>query len=100
MQQTVLGGKQMFLYEFPCCHAISFFLQTLVLLLSLPFRHIFCITFSDAVTLRFSARRCCTLYQEIHELKDQIQDVEIKYTQNLKEAKVWAWDPHKLQTHY
>lgn len=41
--------------------------------------------------LHFSAHCCsccCTLLQEIHELKDQIQDVEIKYTQNLKEVKV------------
>lgn len=45
---------------------------------------------SDAVTLRFSAHRCCILHQEIHELKDQIQDVESKYTQNLKEVKVQA----------
>ncbi|XP_017164978.1 leucine-rich repeat flightless-interacting protein 1-like [Poecilia reticulata] len=28
--------------------------------------------------------------KEIHELKDQIQDVETKYQQNLKEAKVPA----------
>lgn len=89
-------------------HAVmsfSFFLQTLVSLLSLPAHQTFC--FSDAdVTLRFSAHCCCcfTLHQEIHELKDQIQDVELKYTQNLKEAKVSAWDPHRqnpqLQTHY
>lgn len=49
--------------------------------------------FSFALMLPFSAHccsRCCTLLQEIHELKDQIQDVEIKYTQNLKEVKVSA----------
>uniref|UniRef100_A0A671V9P2 LRR binding FLII interacting protein 1 n=1 Tax=Sparus aurata TaxID=8175 RepID=A0A671V9P2_SPAAU len=68
--------------------SFSFFLRTLVSLLSLPAHQTFC--FSDAdVTLRFSAHCCCcfTLHQEIHELKDQIQDVELKYTQNLKEAK-------------
>lgn len=49
--------------------------------------------FSFALMLQCSAHccsRCCTLLQEIHELKDQIQDVEIKYTQNLKEVKVSA----------
>ena len=30
----------------------------------------------------------CSSHQEIHELKDQIQDVESKYMQNLKEVKV------------
>ncbi len=29
--------------------------------------------------------------QEIHELKDQIQDVESKHMQNLKELKVHGW---------
>lgn len=46
---------------------------------------------SVALMPHFSAHccsRCCALLQEIHELKDQIQDVEIKYTQNLKEVKV------------
>uniref|UniRef100_A0A8C3AHN9 LRR binding FLII interacting protein 1 n=1 Tax=Cyclopterus lumpus TaxID=8103 RepID=A0A8C3AHN9_CYCLU len=54
-----------------------------VLLSSLP-RVVTC---SDVVALCCSAHCCCTLHQEIHELKDQIQDVESKYTQNLKEVK-------------
>uniref|UniRef100_A0A8C9XJ85 Leucine rich repeat (in FLII) interacting protein 1a n=1 Tax=Sander lucioperca TaxID=283035 RepID=A0A8C9XJ85_SANLU len=65
----------------------SFFPQTLVLLFSLAGHQTLCVPFSAAVTLRFSAHCCCTLHQEIHELKDQIQDVETKYTQNLKEVK-------------
>lgn len=73
----------MFLYEVARCHAIfilSANTSCAVLIARLPF--------SDAVTMRFSAQCCCTLHQEIHELKDQIQDVETKYTQNLKEVKV------------
>ncbi len=83
MQQTHLGENCSFC-EVLCLHTASFFLQTLVLLC----HQTFCITFSDAITPRFSAHFCRTFHQEIHELKDQIQDVEIKYTQNLKEAKV------------
>lgn len=74
--------------KFRAVMSFSFLLQTPLLLLSLPAHQTFCATFSDAVTLRFSAHCCCALHQEIHELKDQIQDVETKYMQNLKEVKV------------
>lgn len=51
---------------------------------------LFAACFSFAPMLRFSCSLLLPLLQEIHELKDQIQDVEIKYTQNLKEVKVSA----------
>lgn len=35
--------------------------------------------------------------QEIHELKDQIQDVEAKHMQNLKDLKVYIWLRQYLQ---
>jgi len=39
----------------------------------------------------FSFSLFMLLIQEIHELKDQIQDVEAKHMQNLKELKVHVW---------
>lgn len=67
------------------------FLQTPVLLFSSPnfLRHLLWRCHVAALLCCRCCLCCCfTLHQEIHELKDQIQDVEIKYTQNLKEAKV------------
>lgn len=71
-----------------------------VLLLSSSCRQTVCtVTFSDDVPLCFSAHCCCALHQEIHELKDQIQDVESKYTQNLKQVKVYKPErPPELST--
>ncbi|XP_062258882.1 FK506-binding protein 5 isoform X4 [Platichthys flesus] len=42
---------------------------------------------SGETSLTVDAETSIREIKEIHELKDQIQDVEIKYTQNLKEAK-------------
>nr|XP_046259711.1 leucine-rich repeat flightless-interacting protein 1 isoform X3 [Scatophagus argus] len=42
---------------------------------------------SGETALTLDAETSIRELKEIHELKDQIQDVEIKYTQNLKEAK-------------
>ncbi|XP_075886655.1 leucine-rich repeat flightless-interacting protein 2 isoform X16 [Nelusetta ayraudi] len=42
---------------------------------------------SGETALTLDAETSLREIKEIHELKDQIQDVEIKYTQNLKEAK-------------
>lgn len=76
----------MFLYKVPCCHVI--FIPSANTSVAALIAQTFCATFSDAVTLRFSVHCCLTRHQEIHELKDQIQDVETKYMQNLKEVKV------------
>ncbi|CAF88391.1 unnamed protein product, partial [Tetraodon nigroviridis] len=43
---------------------------------------------SGETSLTVDAETSLREIKEIHELKDQIQDVEIKYTQNLKEVKV------------